>query len=317
ELRDSSRVELRGLEHPSVLTLVPLYADYFISRDLLISRRQLAVCIANHVAFLSTAVLETDDKNDRTESGGSEGEGTRRRRKLSAMAIAAMGDPSASARQVSLNSSKSLKRVKALMLLTSTESVPPITPSHVIEMAHTLGIDLTGGEPEYYALWVAVDALHAPLPPLWHRVEPSDGMQSAYYEHSVTFEQLGEHPLLPVFKAQVVRERQQSKRTRAFGCFDHWMLFGGGGGSTFFFNFRTRQRHSGRKLPAEVVNKLGKMAPAKKKKTAVTLPDGPGRADSQVGTPSRQLGSHWAVLPSALPPCHRSGRASRRTRLPS
>ena len=72
-------------------------------------------------------------------------------------------------------------------------------------MAELLGIELEGTSfPEYDALWIAVEALRAPLPPLWHRVVPDPKENDTpYYEHSVTFEQLDEHPLLPVFKEQV------------------------------------------------------------------------------------------------------------------
>eukprot|EP00966_Prymnesium_polylepis_P279744 6463066-Prymnesium_polylepis.1 len=65
-------------------------------------------------------------------------------------------------------------------------------------MAALLGLELEGSFPEFDLLWLAVEALRAPLPPLWHRVEPPpEEEDTPYYQHSVTFEQLDEHPLLP------------------------------------------------------------------------------------------------------------------------
>jgi len=55
-----------------------------------------------------------------------------------------------------------------------------ITPERVVEMCATLGIALGGGEPEYHLAWLAVEALAAPLPPLWRRLErPKSAAESA------------------------------------------------------------------------------------------------------------------------------------------
>ena len=47
-----------------------------------------------------------------------------------------------------------------------------ITPERVLEMVDVLGLDINpAGEPEYNLLWIAVEAISAPLPPLWRRLE--------------------------------------------------------------------------------------------------------------------------------------------------
>ena len=73
-----------------------------------------------------------------------------------------------------LSAGSSLMRVKAMMLFTpNPELLDParaITPERVLDMCETLGIILEGSEPEYYLIWIAIEALSAPLPPLWRRV---------------------------------------------------------------------------------------------------------------------------------------------------
>jgi len=50
-----------------------------------------------------------------------------------------------------------------------TEQV--VTPERVNEMCELLGIHLYGAQPEFYLLWLAVEAIAAPLPPLWRRLK--------------------------------------------------------------------------------------------------------------------------------------------------
>jgi hypothetical protein len=142
-------------------------------------------------------------------------------------------------------------------------------------MAEKLGILLDGAgqaadaEPEYCLLWIAVEALRAPLPPLWRRT--ADGK----FEHSATHEATDEHPMLPVFAAHVVHERQRKRTTRPFASLERFMLFAaptepGGdpaapGESGFvFYNFATRQALPARRLPSEAVaEQLAKRPPPK------------------------------------------------------
>ena len=53
-----------------------------------------------------------------------------------------------------------------------------ITPERVMEMCKTLGIDIESSEPEFYLLWIAVEAIALPLPPLWRRIERPAAQQS-------------------------------------------------------------------------------------------------------------------------------------------
>lgn len=118
------------------------------------------------------------------------------------------GHPSASA----IDAANPLQRVKALMLLTPSPELlgsvtasetaaseshthsgaeaeaapvadarPPviITPERVADMCETLGIDIRGSEPEYQMLWLAVEAICTPLPPLWRRLERPTASEQA------------------------------------------------------------------------------------------------------------------------------------------
>ena len=73
-----------------------------------------------------------------------------------------------------------LLRTKALMLLTPSPEYQHremcISPEMVSEMASKLGINISpptfaNPEPEYYMLWLAVEALRAPLPAPWRFVK--------------------------------------------------------------------------------------------------------------------------------------------------
>jgi len=46
-----------------------------------------------------------------------------------------------------------------------------VTPERIVEMAELLDIRLNSSEPEFYLLWIAIEAIAAPLPPLWRRLE--------------------------------------------------------------------------------------------------------------------------------------------------
>ena len=102
----------------------------------------------------------------------------------------------------------------------------------VLEMCDTLGIITDGTTPEFYMLWLPVEALSAPLPPLWRLMtEGGEGGAKAttYYEHSVTKQRKEQHPLLPVFIDQVKYERNRKDRPRPWSALEHWMLFSGSG----------------------------------------------------------------------------------------
>ena len=71
--RHLNDVETFGIDDPGILRLEPLHAEYYISRELLFSRRQLAVSLANHAAYISSHTLETDQEEVRacaSQSGG-------------------------------------------------------------------------------------------------------------------------------------------------------------------------------------------------------------------------------------------------------
>ena len=97
-------------------------------------------------------------------------------------------------------------------------------------------------------LWLAVEAVAAPLPPLWRRVrrpEPAEGSEEAealagktdqhesryFYEHSVSGAVRQEHPLLPVFRNTVATERRRRNKARPWTSMEQWMLFGGESGT--------------------------------------------------------------------------------------
>lgn len=83
-----------------------------------------------------------------------------------------------------------------------------ITPEMVLEMCHTLDIVMDGTTPEFYMLWLPVEALTAPLPPLWAlRTEGGEGgaPPTTFYEHSVSKQRLAHHPLLSVYKEQALK----------------------------------------------------------------------------------------------------------------
>jgi len=161
--------------------------------------------------------------------------------------------------KLALDPCVSLQRSKALMLMTQDEtaSSEPITPERVIAMAEYLGIVLDradathDAEPEFCFLWIAVEALRAPMPPLWHRTPDS------LFKHAVTHQTSAEHPMLPVYREHVAHERLRKKSHRPFQALERFMLFANGDGdgeSAFtWFNFATRQALGGRKLPAEAV----------------------------------------------------------------
>jgi hypothetical protein len=162
-----------------------------------------------------------------------------------------------------------LARASATMMLTSPEGFVklPITPEHVLSMCTRLGINLDqtfvldDAEAEYWLIWIAVEALRAPLPPLW-TVQP-DGS----FVHSVTREVCPEHPLLPVFAAQVRHERRRKRAARPHASLERFWLFateaeGDEESTSFqFFNFATHQSISGRKLPAEAVAGMASRRP--------------------------------------------------------
>lgn len=62
--RHLADVETFQLEDSGSLRLEPLHAAYYISRELLFSRRQLSVSLANHAAFVSSHMLETEREEE-------------------------------------------------------------------------------------------------------------------------------------------------------------------------------------------------------------------------------------------------------------
>jgi len=167
-----------------------------------------------------------------------------------------------------------LLRTKALMLLTPSPEYlhreMRITPEMVSEMATKLGINISpptfaNPEPEYFLLWLAVEALRAPLPAPWRYVKlehdiPGEGWLAgdACYEDAISLERTTRHPLLGAFKEQAEYERKRKNRIRPWANVESWMLFAGGGDLTFFFDFRTQQRS--REMPSEITGSVSNLA---------------------------------------------------------
>ena len=117
-----------------------------------------------------------------------------------------------------------LLRTKALMLLTPSPEYlhreMRITPEMVSAMATKLGINtdpptFANPEPEYFLLWLAVEALRAPLPAPWRYVKlehdiPGEGWLAgdACYEDAISLERTTRHPLIGAFKEQAGGWRQ-------------------------------------------------------------------------------------------------------------
>jgi len=128
-----------------------------------------------------------------------------------------------------------------------------ITPERVREMAAVLGIALEhpkAADNEYYLLWLAVEALCAPLPSGW-------SASSTGFEHVVMRKTTREHPLLPVFRDQLAYERKRSTRRRPWSKVESFMLFSDpsaagadAGAAIYFYDFRTGVRSA--ELPQEV-----------------------------------------------------------------
>jgi len=224
------------LEEAGSIIYSPMHHDFFHSAELTAGRRALAVALAKHAAM---ALIAADQQISHLEAEQLEPD--------------AVFDG-----HYALDRSVTLQRSKALMLMTQdiTAMSQPITPERVLSMAAYLGIVLDhanmthDAEPEYCFLWIAVEALRTPLPPLWHR--RPDGQ----FEHSVTHETTVRHPMLPVYVEFVLHERARKKTNRPFQALERFMLFAteGENDSGFtFFNFATRQYLGGRKLPAEAV----------------------------------------------------------------
>ena len=253
KLRDQTLPSVHPpLEETGSIILPPLHAEFYLNKEMLAGRRSLAVSLAEHAATLdraSEAQIAALDASISTSP--------KARRSGSRSDSPSLGGSS----KLALTPSKTLQRCKALMLLTQDPKATqqPMTPDSVLKMAHRLGIELSAGgvgadaEPEYYLLWIAVEALRAPLPPLWVRTADSR------FEHSVTHESTDEHPMQPVFHEHVKHERARKKKRRPFASLERFMLFASdsrdvdGEGAFVFYNFATRQPLSGRKLPAEAV----------------------------------------------------------------
>ena len=236
------------LEDSGSLSLHSLHEEFYHSRDLLAGRRALSVAVAKYAAKLD---VESTQQMSLLEVQANEEKGRARKVKSKRGRLA-------------LDPGVTLSRVKALMLLSPAEP-DVLTPERVMAMAERLGIVLASAnaaadaEPEYCLLWIAVEALRAPLPPLWRR--SSDGR----FEHSVTHETTDEHPLLPAFLEHVEHERARKRTNRPFSNLERFMLFadprfqeGGSGspnaeGGFIFYNFATRQALPARRLPAEAV----------------------------------------------------------------
>lgn len=159
---------------------------------------------------------------------------------------------------------QTLQQTKALMLLTpSPEYIAGdarVTPEAVVEMAEKLGINMSvvmGAEPEYFMMWLAVEAIRAPLPAPWRHVkldcDHDDGWRTGEvcFEDAITLEHRSDHPLLDAFREQVVYERRRKNRIRPWANADSWMLFSGVGDVTYYYCFRTHTRS--REMPVETL----------------------------------------------------------------
>ena len=272
------------LEEPGSLIVKPMHADFYHNPELMAGRRALAVSLAKYAARMLVAaekqisMLETED------------------------------NPNG---RLALDPCITLQRCKALMLMTQdqTPAESAITPDKVLQMAAYLGIILDNanstydGEPEYCFLWIAVEALRAPMPPLWQRTH--DGT----FQHVVTQETSFVHPMMPVFVEHVRHERARKKETRPFQNLERFMLFAteeDGESGFAFFNFATRQMLGGRKLPAEAVaEQAAKRPPApppkKRAHRATAASQGRSSDSRSKEKASAEKGAQPPKLPKAKP----------------
>ena len=236
------------LEPAGELLMRPLHDEFYQHRENLYARRQLAVNLAKHAARMLAAATA---RSKAEPAPTVEPAPTSRR-----------SSPSRPARLDAPN--QTLQQTKALMLLTPspehTERDARVTPEAVVEMAERLGINMSvvmGAEAEYVMMWLAVEAIRAPLPAPWRHVKLDrdhvDGWRAGgvCYEDAITLEHRSDHPLLDAFREQVLYERRRKNRVRPWAHADSWMLFSGAGDVTYYYCFRTHSRS--REMPVETL----------------------------------------------------------------
>lgn len=162
--------------------------------------------------------------------------------------------------------------------------VCPTSPlDSVIGVGVRSELSTVDAEAEYHLLWIAVEALRAPLLPLWRR--RADGS----FEHLVTHKMSTEHPMLHVFAEHVQHQRARKYAGRPYADLEHIMLFASAdadGSGCFYFNFKTRQRVGGRRLPPEAIAALAskRRPPRPSKSTDLETPTrSPGRGTDHKG----------------------------------
>ncbi|KAL1510364.1 hypothetical protein AB1Y20_006675 [Prymnesium parvum] len=274
------------VENAGKLMLRPLHNAFYNNRQLLYARKQLACNISHFASMLAAemalgsseiASLNTDKLTRRQQQREEKTKMTlfERRATLIAMnheqsrsRLRAEQDAVAEkkgARMIDvLSAGSSLMRVKAMMLFTPNPELSDpqrsITPARVLDMCEELGIRIHGAEPEFFLLWLAVEALSAPLPPLWRRVLREDAtaedaeeqkLRAFRFEHAVTRVDSNRHPLLPVFVESVEKERARKNKPRSWSALEHWFLFAGEHDAIYFYDFQTGQRS--RETPQEVM----------------------------------------------------------------
>uniref|UniRef100_A0A7S1JIP2 WW domain-containing protein n=1 Tax=Eutreptiella gymnastica TaxID=73025 RepID=A0A7S1JIP2_9EUGL len=88
----------------------------------------------------------------------------------------------------------------------------PPSEKEVLDYAQWLGLD---SDSEKDLMWLAKEALMAPLPPYWRPCNTQDG--EVYYFNFATGESIWDHPMDPLFKRFVPLERSRLQKSKESG----------------------------------------------------------------------------------------------------
>eukprot|EP00736_Rhodelphis_marinus_P012949 Rmarinus@m.16993 len=111
-----------------------------------------------------------------------------------------------------------------------------IVPSDVEDMAFYLGIDVAN---EADLMWIAKQAILAPLPARWEELEDENG--EYYYYNLVTGTTTRKHPNDDKYSFMVKLERKNKHRLGVLSQFSPWMDFRDESGQPYFHNFVTNE----------------------------------------------------------------------------
>ncbi len=116
---------------------------------------------------------------------------------------------------------------------------PSITPYELMAMAKYLHLDVLQ---DFHLLWIAEEALKAPLPPQFEEHVDPEGFP--FFYNTETDESSRDHPADDHFLALVASERERwhtrrDQRELDANVIKPWMKFKGQMGNHYYFNFRT------------------------------------------------------------------------------